>query len=509
MSEFAPSTQQSTIYDFIKHGKGSCVVEAVAGSGKTTTLINGLNLMTAKGRVFLGAYNKKIAAEIKLKAAPHPDLFISTFHAAGFSMWRKAYPRVVVEDKKCKNLLKKMKLMETLMQGDDAGVHLQTRSEQILSLVSYAKQAGFGCLKPIDSKEEWNKLITHFNVDCFSEEDYVIEKCQSLLRASIATDNEIIDFDDMILAPLVHRVRAYTYDWVLIDEAQDTNASRRALALKMLKPNGRLLAVGDRYQAIYGFTGADSDALDLISQQTKATHLPLSVSYRCPRAVVAYARQWVDHITASDAAPEGIVRTTDEAGVMRDIALGDVVLCRFNAPLVTMVYGFIAKGIPAKIEGREIGQNLKDIALRWKAASNYDRFVEKMEAWQEKETERFTKREEESRIEDLNDKIHCIKIIMNRAKKYRAEITNPCDAICEEIDSIFNDEIDGNYITLSSIHRSKGREWHRVFWLQTPPSHYAVMDWELEQEKNLKYVAATRAMFELVLFEADKKKKEQ
>ncbi|MEY9138574.1 superfamily I DNA/RNA helicase [Bradyrhizobium diazoefficiens] len=56
-------------------------------------------------------------------------------------------------------------------------------------------------------------------------------------------------------------------------------------------------------------------------------------------------------------------------------------------------------------------------------------------------------------------------------------------------------------LTLSTIHKSKGREWQRVFWLDrlnTCPSKYAKLEWELEQEMNLCYVAATRSMGELV-----------
>jgi hypothetical protein len=53
---FVPSLQQQSFFDWINTGSGSCVLEAVAGSGKTTTLIEALKLM--KGTIFFGAYNK-------------------------------------------------------------------------------------------------------------------------------------------------------------------------------------------------------------------------------------------------------------------------------------------------------------------------------------------------------------------------------------------------------------------------------------------------------------------
>ncbi len=68
------------------------------------------------------------------------------------------------------------------------------------------------------------------------------------------------------------------------------------------------------------------------------------------------------------------------------------------------------------------------------------------------------------------------------------------------IDQLFADNVTG-MITLSTIHKSKGREWKRVYWLDrigTCPSPYAKQAWEKGQEINLQYVAATRAMETLI-----------
>ena len=56
-------------------------------------------------------------------------------------------------------------------------------------------------------------------------------------------------------------------------------------------------------------------------------------------------------------------------------------------------------------------------------------------------------------------------------------------------------------VVLSSIHKAKGREWNRVYWLQTGPSKWARKEWELQQETNLCYVATTRAKSALYLVE--------
>jgi DNA helicase-2/ATP-dependent DNA helicase PcrA len=73
------------------------------------------------------------------------------------------------------------------------------------------------------------------------------------------------------------------------------------------------------------------------------------------------------------------------------------------------------------------------------------------------------------------------------------------ELVCEEIDKIFGDNVGKECVLLSTIHKSKGREWDKVLWLQTGPSPWAKQDWEIEQEVNLCYVATTRAKKELVL----------
>jgi superfamily I DNA/RNA helicase len=307
------------------------------------------------GSIFFGAYNKKIAEEIKAKAPNLPNLNVSTMHAAGFSIWRQAAKNVRVDADKVNKIFLKM-----VPKSDNDLVGA------VCQLVSLAKQAGFGAVhSPTDS--HWMDLIDHYNVDCLDQDAKVLDLAKMILAESNRMNTETIDFDDMILAPLLARCKAKEYDWVLIDEAQDTNASRRALALLMLKRGGRMVAVGDPHQAIYGFTGADSDSLDLIAQAVSAVRIPLTVSYRCPKSVTALARTWVDHILSHPDAPEGsVVNLQNHSDLFSHVAAGDAILCRFNAPLVGLVYQFISKGISARIEGRDIGANLKNIVKRFK-----------------------------------------------------------------------------------------------------------------------------------------------
>lgn len=493
---FSPSKQQSDFFSWITEGSGSCVLEAVAGSGKTTTLIEALKLM--KGTIFFGAYNKKIAEEIKARAPDMAGLTVSTMHAAGFKAWRRVAPKVTVDNNKCRSIFRDACTRNPSYVPFEGAV---------LSLVSYAKQAAVGVTCSVSDNAVWLDLIDHFDVETIDSDRLVIALAKKTLAKSIEADTKVIDFDDMIYAPLVHKVRPFEHDWVLIDEAQDTNAARRALALLMLKRGGRLVAVGDRHQAIYGFTGADADALDLIGNAVSAKQLPLTVTYRCPKNVVKYAQQFVNHIQAHESAADGVVRNLPETETLVGNAKpGDAILCRFNAPVIQAAYAFIAAGIPAKVEGREIGSGLKALARRWKVTS-YHALSDKLDAYRERETSKFRAKEQESRAAAIEDKVECLKVLITRVQAIDPKPANAIDRLCTEIDTIFGDNVGVECVLLSTIHKSKGREWKRVFWMQTGASKWARKDWEMEQENNLCYVATTRAIEELVLTQVAEKSK--
>lgn len=494
MSNFAPSPQQAKFYDWVETGTGSTVLEAVAGSGKTTTLIHGLSLMD--GDVFFGAYNKEIADEIGRKAPNLNNVTISTMHSAGFRAWRRKFPFVKVDGDKCRTIYR---------EASERHPEYRPHEANVLRLASYAKQAGLGIKSPDDLRNprEWLGYVDHYNLDVGDDGILIISLAKKLLEKSNAFCDKVVDYDDMIYAPLFFNSNMYKYDWVLIDEAQDTNATRRELALRMLAPLGRLVAVGDRHQAIYGFTGADANSLELIQKATNASSIPLTVTYRCPKAVVKYAQQWVKHIQAAETAPEGAVQAlTDDKPIEKVVAIGDAILCRLSAPLIEIAYGLIADGVPAKIEGREIGNGLKELARRWKVRS-YTALRDKLTEYQTKEVEKATKKENSARVQNVEDSVKCLFIIIARAEKKNASPVSAVDAVVAEIDAIFSDVKDSSKVViLSTIHKSKGREWNRVFWAQTGPNRHAKKDWEKEQEANLCYVAATRAKQTLFTFMA-------
>jgi hypothetical protein len=147
------------------------------------------------------------------------------------------------------------------------------------------------------------------DLDLEGDEAKGLTYAQALMQRSIerAVENFAIDFDDQLYLPCLWNLPIERKDWVLVDEAQDVNPIRLALIERTLKPGGRLIAVGDPSQSIYAFTGALTDSIERIKTQYQAVELPLSVSYRCPTAVIAKAQTLVPQIEAAPGAIDGEV----------------------------------------------------------------------------------------------------------------------------------------------------------------------------------------------------------
>ena len=488
-SNFIPSIQQKDFFDWIVKGYGSILLEALAGTGKTTTLIEGLSLM--QGRVFLGAYNKKIVEELQARVPNNPNVKISTMHSVGYGYLKQIAPNAVLDYNKMRDIYR-------LIAGYDK--QLKSHEAAILNLVAFAKQAAIGITCNIEDKDAWYEQIDYYNIDCGNDHELVIFNAIRTLKRSNELCVEKIDFEDMIYYPLLKNAIKPTYDWVLADELQDYNATRRLMVTKLLKSTGRFVGVGDKNQAIYSFTGADHNSMDLMQSAMNAATLPLSVSYRCPKSVIAEAQKLVPNIQAKEGAEEGIVRWAAFETIFDEVKIGDAILCRYNAPIVELTYHFILKGIPAKIEGKDIGANLKSLAKKWVTPKTLQEYRTKLIEYRDKNVEKFKEEKKEYLSEALTDKVGCLDIVITRLIMKKA-VGKPTDLLCAEIDAIFGETVKGDsstYVVLSSIHKAKGLEFNRIFNLIHTPSKRKLQEWEQLGEKNLSYVAITRAKHELV-----------
>src|SRR5258708_34477392 len=114
-----------------------------------------------------------------------------------------------------------------------------------------------------------------------------------------------VEFDDMIWLVIKNNLNVPQFEYVFLDEAQDLSPARIELALRAVKPGGKVVSVGDKFQAVFGFTGADEQAMQTISDRLNAHTLPLTTTYRCGKIIVALAQQYVPEYEAAHMNPEG------------------------------------------------------------------------------------------------------------------------------------------------------------------------------------------------------------
>jgi superfamily I DNA/RNA helicase len=276
------------------------------------------------------------------------------------------------------------------------------------------------------------------------------------------------------------------YDLVVVDEYQDMNPTQLMLARGLC--SGRMVLVGDVFQAIYEFRGADAEFASTMVSQLKAKTLKLSTTYRCPKAVVAEASKLVPGYTAAPSAPEGIVRTEKWDRFFTQAQPGDFVLSRKNAPLAKVCLRLLRDGKRALIRGKKIGDQLVAV-VKGREARTIPELAQNMAIWERNLVEQYTKADaHEAKIELVVDQAATINFL--------AEGLATVDELIARISSLFDDATPGNSVVCSSVHRAKGLEATRVFLLTDTLYPGKRHD---EEEVHIHYVAVTRSKSELVM----------
>jgi len=521
------------------------IVKARAGSGKTTTLIEGLKVRMGAGTTFtpseqqaavwealcLGdcpssvcfvAFNSSIATELKSRVPAGCDAM--TMHSLGLRAVRSAFnlPPIKDEDKyRVDNLISELLGKDIRDLRKEMPIVLQATKKLVdlckMNLTGLAP-GGRTVFADTITSEDLDDLVSHYDVDVTEEggrswEKEIFDLVPRVLdRCLDVTKDSYIDFSDMVWLPVALDLPMRRYDLLLVDEAQDLNRCQQALAKKAGR---RLILCGDPCQAIYGFAGADSESMPRMFTELSATpagciELPLTVTRRCGKAIVAEANKIVPDFSAFESNGLGKVSNAVYSFQKRDgetvelpwektyatqCVAGDMVLCRVNAPLVQQCFRFLCRGLKATIQGRDIGQSLIATIDKLKATSVSD-LIAKLDDWSYREitTEQAKRNPCETKIMAIHDKAECLVCFTEGA-------VTVADVI-GKINSVFTDDKVTPGIKLSSIHRAKGLESNRVFFLMPEGSgcpHPMVSSaWQREQEFNLLYVGITRAKNELI-----------
>jgi len=443
-----PSKYQSNYFACLENEKCNIFLDAKAGSGKTTTIVQSLEKIS--GTILFLAFNKSIATE--LQGCVPRYVQVSTFNAYGWGVLKR--PGTKIDGNKVKNII-----LYDFFSGDwSKAVRYYNSISRLISLVKAHNET----VSPSD-------LIDQFGIEV--PDDW--EEVYNEVYTKALRESKVFDFDDQLFMPLKWGLPFPQFDYIFVDEAQDLNLTQIEILRKSLR--GRLICVGDPHQAIYGFRGADNEAVEKIKKQFNMKVLPLSISYRCSKNIIREAQKFVPDIEYNETAEEGEIRNI----CLKEFSpsLGDYVLCRTTAPLVQQCLNLIRSGTRAFVLGRDIEENLKQLNKQVKNCEGncyYDQIDLKRQE--------LVKKYKGIKLETYLDQLDTLLALFD----YDEDVETAINFVFQE---------QKGSIRFSTIHKAKGLEADNVYILRPDllPHPAAKLSWEQIQEKNLHYVAVTRA----------------
>lgn len=462
------SKYQQAVFDFDIKDHCGLLVNAVAGSGKSTVIEECVRRLPYGLPTGSFAFNVAIKEAMAVRLADLDSYVdVKTLNGYGYQACRDALHKYIKIDKNKVEKTLRFDVLNGAKEEDTKKAFYQARywinrmvglcQANMMFAPNYAEAFELAERQGIDSPTK----ITETQLWGLFEETY--KRCWA--------KTGVMSFDDQIAMPLFYNWDLPEYARLYIDESQDLTTAQIEL---VNRAQAICTFVGDPYQSIYSFRGADRLAISKI--RARCTELPLSVCYRCSKAIVRDAQQIVPHIEYWDQSPEGICETISWKHFKP--VDGDVVLCRTTAPLVASCLERIRNGLRGKVAGREIGENLTMML------DDFDNQMTSAEVIGLLDAKPVGYQSDEARMA-RNDKVDTIKALGERCLTV--------GDIIKTIKMIFDDSNTPG-VLYSTIHKAKGREWDRGFLIHPEklPHKLAKTDEALDQERNLDYVWRTR-----------------
>jgi AAA domain/UvrD-like helicase C-terminal domain len=461
-----PTDEQIEICRYIKKEKGNLQVNALAGGGKTSTIE--LMMEDTKEPTLYLAFNASVVKEA-MERLPS-GVKIRTINSQGLQCWGEGNGKAVTDPKKMTTLIREYIYGLRGKDKEDASEAYW----DLLGAVSMAKNLGyvpegkFNHAKRLCTREELcariENRLTPFGLKIVDD-----LLCQSIQIASAGT----LDFNDQVYMPALFGGSFPRFPLVYVDERQDLSPTNVALLERCVpKVTGRLVEVGDRWQAIYAFRGAETDGMNRSKDKFKMNVMALSYSFRCPENIVKAVHWHVPHMRwLKTGGTYEVLSALDPA----DIPDGAAIICRNNAPLFKAAFALLAKKRSVQVAGSDIGPKI--LRLLGKVGSPGDSSEDlmfKIDAWRDAQLEKTNS------PQTVHDQAECMKVFASWGNSY--------DQAVGYAKHIFEQQ---GTIKLSTGHKAKGAEWDTVYHLD---KHLLSKD---EQDLNLKYVITTRAKQEL------------
>lgn len=485
--------EQSTFIKAVKESPRNLSCQAVAGSGKTTTLIEAIKALPEEGSKIVLAFNKSIQLEFQFRLGTDFGVECKTFNALGHRAIADrlgSFPKL--DTRKlysiASNLVKERDLDYSFIPA-------------IMKIVSDCQLAGYipavhlsnpkaSPLADQDHLEEVTQSYCHENA--MTDWQLLAGLAEAAMAEHInQTEAGLIDFSDQIYYVVCFRCRLPKYDLVFVDEAQDLNSLQHIMVERLLKKSSRLITVGDPRQAIYGWRGAEQESMRLFERRFNMEVLPLTTSFRCGSNIIKAAQMEVPYIQPrADAHPGKVTQLSNPS--IEDMPPNSVVICRTNAPLIAFAFKCIKAGKPPVMLGRDFHKGLqalvRNLCSRRPGNTKVSDLIVKLDRWQALEQEKAA--ESSAKLERINDKHDALMSVIETLDDYSVKATK----VIDKIKNLFSPE--QGQITLTTVHKAKGLEWNNVYILDSfrmNPRRNSTQA-QIREESNIRYVAITRAI---------------
>lgn len=510
-----PSSEQKAI--FSKVGQ-NLVVEALAGTGKTTALVQLIREATKKNYSCLAlafARNDKEQIEEKCKS----KATVLTSNGAGYKILQnytrnQGVKRLDVNARLSYDVLQNRLREDGLIVEKEWKIKWST-VQAIVSLVEQARIALPLRAPKEPTEQEFDELAQRFGIEWDGNETNLVKNYAVLLFRDLANLKNLLvwgcDYTGQVFLPVYHSLEPdKKFDIVLVDEAQDQNNYNRALAITYLNPTGKFVIVGDRNQAIYEWRGADSNSMDdwieiIKSKGEQPEILPLTECRRCCKVAIRRAQTIVPGIRALPDAPEGEEVKIQENEVLNSLASEKtaLVISRINTPLVSLCLRLLAIGKTACLARGNVVTRLLGTIEKISNGNNnqtVSEFMVNLEEWRNEQLGKLAKRRDgEQKSVVVNDLADCLVAL--------AETVATAGELKKKVDEIFPKdwETRKNGILLSTVHGAKGGEAETVYLYSPPPKKketVSIFDkvWTNATDRdNTLYVAVTRTKTKLVI----------
>lgn len=461
-----PTEEQSSILEAVTGSSQNLQINALAGTGKTATL-KLIDAAIGGDPILYLVFNKRNADEAVASDEFHSTTKIKTLNGCGHGVWYRAQGKLTLNPKKT---------MEQFREHISAF----PRSEQaeaweewpiIRQGIELSKALGY----VPDSKFPNARRLCGFDDLALALDEppspLAKDLIDALLIQSIRTAYRgYIDYNDQIYMPALFGGTFPKFPVVMVDEAQDLSPVNHAMLDKLCK--SRVISVGDPWQSIYGFRGAQQDGMGYLRQRFTMSEADLSISFRCPEAVVRSVQWRVPHFKWSK--PGGTVgelRNPTLSGIADDSAI----ICRNNAPLFRLAIRLLSNGRSVTVHGSEMGPKVAGIMKKLGPDDmSKESTLSAIEDWEGERVEKGNK--------TAKDIAECMRVFASYGPTLKHALAY--------IEHLFAQK---GTIELLTGHKAKGLEWDRVYFLD---EHLLGTD---EQEMNLRYVIMTRAKQELYL----------